>query len=176
MRVSPLQSYCANMCEREKGHVWIVSLYIGLQAVFIIFHYSCFMHDCARRAVISSVGVEANQRVEKVSKLRHADGPTKPQMSRPLHISHKKKRNILWKLNHNITESLQSVLIFQNRRDVCQRGLTLVRVWNFCFLCFQYEQFVCPRVRWESKQRSKMNRGYCLKLSCKSESIFCMRN
>ncbi len=65
MRVSPLQSYCAFVCEREKGHVWIVSLYIGLQAVFIIFHYSCFMHDCARRAVISSVGVEANQGVER---------------------------------------------------------------------------------------------------------------
>lgn len=61
------------MCERAKRHVWLVSLYIGLQAVFIIFHYSCFMHDCARRAVISSVGVEANQGVEGVSKLRHSD-------------------------------------------------------------------------------------------------------
>lgn len=43
----------------------LVSLYIGLQAVFIIFHYSCFMHDCARRAVIGSVGAEANQRASK---------------------------------------------------------------------------------------------------------------
>ncbi len=45
--------------------MWIVSLYIGLQAVFIIFHYSCCMHDCARRAVISAVGVEANQGLER---------------------------------------------------------------------------------------------------------------
>lgn len=39
------------------------------------------MHDCARRAVISSVGVEANQEVERF--LNSADSPTKPQMSRP---------------------------------------------------------------------------------------------
>lgn len=72
MRVSPLQSYC--VCERAKRHVRLVSLYIGLQAVFIIFHYSCFMHDCARRAVIGSVGVEANQgRLN--SGAQHSDSP-----------------------------------------------------------------------------------------------------
>lgn len=34
---------------------------VGLQAVLIIFHYSCFMHDGAIGTVISVIGVGANQ-------------------------------------------------------------------------------------------------------------------
>lgn len=59
-------------------HLWLVSLYIGLQAVFIIFHYSCFVHDCTRRALIGFVGVEV---VEMFDKLRLSGSLA--QMSRP---------------------------------------------------------------------------------------------
>lgn len=34
---------------------------VALQAVLIIFHYSCFMHDRARGAVISVIGEGTNQ-------------------------------------------------------------------------------------------------------------------
>lgn len=61
-----------------QGHLWLVSLYIGLQAVFIIFHYSCFVHDCTRRALIIFVGVEL---VEMFPKLTVSG--SLPQMSWP---------------------------------------------------------------------------------------------
>lgn len=141
MRVSPLQSYC--MCERAKRHVWLVSLYIGLQAVFIIFHYSCFMHDCARRAVIGSVGVEANQgRLN--SGAQHSVQKKKkntPQMSWPFHKTKYfpgriETKNILCKCNQKRHMKPTAGIYFWICRNLqCQQGLNPVHVWNFCFFC-----------------------------------------
>lgn len=143
MRVSPLQSHCVYVYERVRGHVWIVSLYIGLQAVFIIFHYSCFMHDCARRAVISSVGAEANQGVEKASKPRHVDGSNSianvTTFSGRWNISlEESEENILWKCNRNITQNLRAVFIFRlcRQRPTVPAGIELSPCLKFLLLLF----------------------------------------
>lgn len=107
--------------------MWIVSLYIGLQAVFIIFHYSCFMHDCARRAVISSVGVEANQGVER---FLNSDMQTVQQnhkchdLSSRRNISQKELKKISMEVEPKHHTKPTGSIYFQICRNLqCQQGL-----------------------------------------------------
>lgn len=145
MRVSPLQRAIVHVRTRQrKGHVWIVRLNIGLQAVFIIFHYSCFMHDCARRAVISSAGVEANQGVER---FLNSDMQTVQQnhkchdLSSRQNISLRKKKktgeSLLRKWNQNVALKTYSQYLFSDsQKPTVPAGIDLSPCLIFLLLLF----------------------------------------
>lgn len=77
------------------------------------------MHDCARRAVISSAGVEANQGVER---FLNSDMQTVQQnhkchdLSSRQNISLKKKtgESLLWKWNQNVALKTYSQCLFSD--------------------------------------------------------------
>ena len=146
------------VCEREGSESMCGSsaciLACKLFSLYFIIHVSCMIVQ-----VISSVGLEANQGVERVL---NWDIQTVQQnlkchnlcVGQNISQNVLKEKTILSKWNQNITRNLQLVFIVQ----ICQQGLNWVHVWNFCFFV-RYEPPVrlphCYYGKWATRLTSK---------------------